>query len=51
MVRSIQDRIASPNPKMPLVTDGEVIMQAGTKFKVLKETQQEDVLIFYVEEL
>lgn len=51
LVRSVKDLIISPNPSMPLFTDGEAIMPAGTRFKVTKEKQEGGVSIFYVEEL
>lgn len=51
LVRSVKDLIISPNPSMPLITDGETIMPAGTKFKVTKEKQEGDVWTFYVEEI
>lgn len=36
LIRSIKDKIRNPDPKHPLVTDGEVVFANGAKFKVLR---------------
>jgi hypothetical protein len=36
LVRSIKDQIQSPNPKMPLVTDGEAVFFSNQRFTVTK---------------
>lgn len=36
LLRSIKDRLRNPDPKHPLVTDGEVVFANGAKFKLLR---------------
>jgi hypothetical protein len=35
-VRSIRDQIESPDPKMPLMTDGEAVYFSNQRFTVTK---------------
>ena len=42
LVRSVKELIISPNPAMPLVTDGEAVFCSDTRFEVLRVENREN---------
>jgi hypothetical protein len=56
LVRSFGDEVSSPNPAMPILTDGEAVFLNGTRFRVVKVEVQQDTpdggrAIVHVEEI
>ena len=56
IVRSLAGEISSPNPAMPIRTDGEAVFLNGTRFRVVKIEVQQDTpeggrAIVHVEEI